>query len=681
MGKVSERTLMKSLLREAMISMLKTAMSRLTIRAMLLTFGIALSVISTRAASVVYVGSASADGTTLQQLETATQFYGLDLLTIRPEDGEASILKLIRKPETVAVVVDVHALSALNRDKLLGLGVPGHSIPMLIAGIQEGEDSNQLKVWSGGVISGTTHFDAASGGASYVVDEMPDVTRQLTGVHLPMTANAGTSLTVASGGRVILQASAAGKTFPVFARAIGKRDGTFFAAQIPAVTVPATSDPFRQQAVFASLAPAMMFLRYAAGNAAWHAPGNYANLTIDDLWLREPYGNVNYEKLLQEMELHKFHTTLAFVPWNYDRSQPKLVALFAAHPEMYSICIHGNDHIHQEFGPLATHPLAKQREDMRQAVARMEKFHTLTGIPYDRVMVFPHAVAPVATLAELKRANYLATANSLNVPSDSDPTSQVEVALRTTTLQYANFPSMRRYSAETDIPVSQLAIDSFLGNPILLYAHEGLFAGGMDRFDGTADTINRLEPATQWRSLGDIARHSYVERLRGNGNYDVRLFTAAADIRNGEDHKVDYSIEKTEDSAQPITVFVDGTPFPFQRSSGQLRLALSIGAGESRSIRIQYGDTLNVAAIDISKKSLSVAVIRRLSDFRDDVVSRSALGRSFIRSYVDDGPVWNRAAAIGIAVLLVALTLLLLRRRRGWKEVTASPASVAPSEQ
>jgi hypothetical protein len=346
---------------------------------------------------------------------------------------------------------------------------------------------------------------------------------------------------------------------------------------------------------------------------------------------------------------------------------------------MYSICIHGNNHIHQEFGPLATHPLAKQSEDMRQAVARMEQFHTLTGIPYDRVMVFPHSVAPVATLAELKRANYLATANSLNVPSDSDPTSQVAVALRTTTLQYANFPSMRRYSAETDIPVAQLAIDAFLGNPILLYAHEGFFAGGMDRFDGTADTINRLEPTTQWRSLGDIARHSYVERLRGAEDYEVRLFTAAADIRNDEDHKIVYSIEKTEDFAQPVTVYVDGAPFPFQRASGQLRLTLSIGAGESRKIRIQYGDALNVAAIDISKKSLSVAIIRRLSDFRDDVVSKSTLGRRFIRSYVDDRSIWNRAAAVAIGALLIGL-ILLLRKRRS-KGIAGTPPSVAPSER
>jgi peptidoglycan/xylan/chitin deacetylase (PgdA/CDA1 family) len=550
---------------------------------------------------------------------------------------------------------------------------------MLVAGIQEGQDPAQLKAWSGGVIGGATHFDAGADHVSYVVDDVPEVARQLSGVQLPTVANSGTSLALGGGAQVILEARFAGKTFPVFVRAARDKGAIFFAAQIPPVTIAAISDPYRQQAVFGSLAPVMMFLRYAAGDRAWHAIGNYANLTIDDLWLREPYGNVNYEALLNEMKQHKFHTTLAFIPWNYDRSEPALITMFAAHPQLYSICIHGNNHVHQEFGPLATHPLAKQIEDMRQAVARMEQFHTLTGISYDRVMVFPHSVAPVATFAQLKRANYLATANSLNVPSDSDPTSQAEIALRTTTLNYANFPSMRRYSAENDIPTSQLAIDSFLGNPILLYVHEGFFADGIDRFNQTADTVNRLDPATQWGSLGDIARHSYLERLRGDGNYDIKLLTAAADIRNTEDRQIVYFIGKTEDFSQPITVFVDGVPAPFQQVSNQLRLELRIGAGESRKVRIQYGDALNVAAVDISKGSLSIAVIRRLSDFRDNVISKSALGRRFIRSYGDDNSIWNRAAEIAMAALLIAVTFLLLKRRR--KSGGTLLVSATPSEQ
>ena len=79
---------------------------------------------------------------------------------------------------------------------------------------------------------------------------------------------------------------------------------------------------------FTSVAPEAMFLRYAAGDRAWHTTGHYANLTVDDAWLTEPFGNLNYGNLLKEMDKHNFHTTIAFIPWNYDRSEPDTVALF-----------------------------------------------------------------------------------------------------------------------------------------------------------------------------------------------------------------------------------------------------------------------------------------------------------------------------------------------------------------
>src|ERR1700757_2764494 len=100
-------------LERSMKPMFTVTINRPISRSILITLGILICLVSARSATVVYVGSAAADGTT-QQLQTAAQFYGLDLVTIRPEDGEASILKLIRKPETVAVVVDAHALSALD---------------------------------------------------------------------------------------------------------------------------------------------------------------------------------------------------------------------------------------------------------------------------------------------------------------------------------------------------------------------------------------------------------------------------------------------------------------------------------------------------------------------------------------------------------------------------------------
>src|SRR6185437_8919915 len=103
-------------------------------------------------------------------------------------------------------------------------------------------------------------------------------------------------------------------------------------------------------------------------------------------------------------------------PWNFNRSRPEVAALFRRTPERWSIALHGNNHTHREFGSYTVNPLQDQISGIRQAVARMERFRSITGISYDRFMIFPHAVAPIATFAELRRYNFLGTANSMNVP-------------------------------------------------------------------------------------------------------------------------------------------------------------------------------------------------------------------------------------------------------------------------
>ena len=78
--------------------------------------------------------------------------------------------------------------------------------------------------------------------------------------------------------------------------------------------------------------PVYIFLKESFGERCWHRDNNQANLTIDDPWLREPYGNLSYSSLLKEMNENNFHTTIAFVPWNYDRSEKEVVELFRNNP-------------------------------------------------------------------------------------------------------------------------------------------------------------------------------------------------------------------------------------------------------------------------------------------------------------------------------------------------------------
>lgn len=611
------------------------------------------------AADVVYVDKPGQTSFVQQQTKTAADFYGLgDNVVLLTGKGEHTMVKAIQDPKTIAVVLVADVLPFLNRQQILAAmrRKDAGSIPLLIGGIDEQTDAELLRTWSAGAIT-DCKTSTIQKGTGYRLASVNGVTNELGGNTLPMNQSDVHYLTlVGTRAEPIMAATTGTRELPVFVRVkIGTQEMFFATANTP-IGIPVGPSPYREPLVFTSLAPQMMFLRYSGGERAWHSPGRYANLTIDDAWLREPYGYVNYEGLLREMERHNFHTTIAFVPWNFDRSQAAVVSLFRTYGDRFSICIHGNNHDHQEFGAYDNRPLSGQINDVKQGLARMAKFKELTQLPYDPVMVFPHSISPEQTLAVLKRYNFWATANSLNVPMGVEAPANAEFALRTATIEFSNFLSLRRYSAEAPIPESQLAVDAFLGNPMLFYVHEAFFASGIDAFDKTADTVNRLQPNTEWRSLGDIAQHLYLIRLRDDGNYDVRTYCGTILLHNDQERDATFFVEKEEDFGLPLIVLVDGKPYPYERSGTRLRIRLPIGEGLSREIAIRYTNDLTVAGIDISKSSLRIQAIRRLSDFRDDVVSKTDLGRQFIRSYHDNGTNWNSAMAalLGLIAFLAA---------------------------
>jgi hypothetical protein len=295
-------------------------------------------------------------------------------------------------------------------------------------------------------------------------------------------------------------------------------------------------------------------------------------------------------------------------------------------------------------------------------------------------MVFPHSISPEQTFRILKRYNFWATSNSLNVPMGAEAPADAEFALRTATLAFANFPSLRRYSAEVPGTDSQLVVDAFLGNPMLFYVHQGFFAPGIDAFNKTADRVNHLQPATQWRSLGYITEHLYLEKLRDDHNYDVRAYAGIIHFENVHQRDATFFIEKDEDFAFPLTVSVDGQAYPYERSGTQLRIELPVRAGASREITIKYQNDFNLATIDVSKTSIRINAIRHLSDFRDDVVSKTALGRWFIRVYTPHEGGWN-GVLFAVTVLLMALSAAWFAGKKRKRWLTTQDPSSSPTRQ
>lgn len=590
-------------------------------------------------AEVILIRNHSVDQPVETQIRTLVDFYGLNLRAFDLEREPIGTIPVMPKGNVVvAVLISQDALGLLPRRsleiRLLKNDI--RRIPVLIFGIVSSSNEEQLKLWSGGAIDGCLPKISNTLPESLVFGKVPRMTRTLRRWRLPAVTAPSCALheRPTAESEDVLRLEGHNRSDALLVRTAGVRGEVFFT---PAVTMFDRSwagDPRGLTGVFSSLAPLIVFMSYVAEDYKWHLDGNYANLTIDDPWLKAQYGHLNYTALLTEMRQHKFHTTIAFIPWNFDRSNEHVSSMFRNNPAYFSIAIHGNNHIHQEFAAYTAVPLSEQIQALKKALARMERFQYLTGIPYDRFMVFPHAIAPERTLIELKRYNFLGTANSSDVPLDRATPSQATFLLRPYSRDYGSFLTLFRYPAGEQTERAEIAINCFMGNPLLFYGHEDLFFRGIGTFDELADFINRTQPDTRWTSLGELARHVYLIRRRDTGGFQVQMFSNEMDLKNPENEDAEFQIECEEDLNLPISsVTIDGFNAPVTRSPKRLTIAVTIPANQIRRIRICYQNDLDFSRIDIRKVDWRVKVIRNVSDFRDLYLSNISWGRGVKHTY------------------------------------------------
>ncbi len=602
------------------------------------------------AAQVVLVARAGGSDELRQDIRLSARFYGLELLELDVPKSAEDVARAITQPNVVGVVIAADAIPLIHREDMMRWLMRPHSksIPLLVADLSPTTSPAALHEWSQGKVEAirACGIGKLSQNASVQIDRVEGITAELSNQNLPVFPTNQTCLQASVGAslRTIMEVVDRSNHFPIFVQSVSGGESISFVTQRAATILPAASSISYLPAAFSQwVAPYFMFVRAAAGDEAWHFPGHYANLTVDDAWLIEPYGRLSYAGLLAEMEKHNFHTTVAFIPWNFDRSRPDVVSIIRAHPERFSICLHGDDHDHAEFTSVpATEKFSEKehREDtfkVRQALARMDEFSRLTGIPYDRVWIFPHMMGPEPVLGILKQNGLLATVNSETAPQGSASPTDPLFPFRNVTLSYANFPSIRRFGAAGAFPSSFLAIQSFLGNPILLYVHQDFFASGIGAFDSYADRINKRSPNTVWTTLGEISRHAYLMRLRDDGQYDIHAYSSDILISNPDPQTRTFIVEK-EESFHPAldSILVDGQPLPHKESRGLLTMEVVIPGRETRHIQITYMIPQNAEHIDISKSDLQSSVLRHISDFRDLVLSRSRFGMLLTNLYYQE---------------------------------------------
>jgi hypothetical protein len=629
------------------------------------------------AADVIFIRSASGSSTEQQVLQVATEYYGVNLKVLPSGStaaDETALRDAIEQNNALAIVIAANALPNLNKGKVFRAlsARPAGTLPLLVMGVTPGTDRTLLNTWSGGAVNGCKRVSGRVQ-LHYSFGHVAGLTNQLSDVEIPDPGENAFYFSLAQGiGAIeIAKVSDSRQGEPIFVQLPSEHQSIFLATAVSG-TSNNISDIAGDGTVdaFSQIAPAMMFVKFCVGEKGWHVLHHYANLTIDDPSLREPYGFLSYKRLVAEMDKHNFHSTIAFIPWNYDRSDPSVVSLFRQHPDRLSISIHGDNHDHKEFTSYQSKALDVQVESLRQSLARMNEFQTTTGIPYDKVMIFPHSIAPVKTLEALKTLNYLATVNSQNVPMDATRPNGLLFALRSITVSFGGIPSITRYSVAVPTPTYLLAVNDYLDNPLLFYCHHEFFQNGSGAFDDLADRVNELEPDTRWRGLGDIMQNLYLVKERDDLTYDVQAWSATIDLENPAGRDTILHITKLETGSPKIaSVNVDGESYPFQVDNRQLIVNLPIGAERHRKVTIKYEEQPISTIVSIKKNSVRVYLLRMASEFRDNILYRSSAGRTLIAFVGDQGagsPVPENLALVLILLFLcVAWSIRLLAKRHG----------------
>ncbi len=183
---------------------------------------------------------------------------------------------------------------------------------------------------------------------------------------------------------------------------------------------------------------------------------------------------------------------------SHGRSTRRLPGSSSSLREAISLCIHGHAHRRNELERFRS--VAEARRDLSRALRRVGKLESRSGLRIDRVMVAPHErCSPVATEA-MRRLGFEALVIDRANPWRFRPPAEKPLAgWDLAEFVSGGLPVFRREGF--GVPLEDLTLRAFLGQPLVLYGHHDDLSEGPERLAEIAARINRLGDV-HWTSLG-----------------------------------------------------------------------------------------------------------------------------------------------------------------------------------
>lgn len=376
---------------------------------------------------------------------------------------------------------------------------------------------------------------------------------------------------------------------------------------------------------FSALVPLVMFLRHC-GCAFWQTAYHGANVIIDDLNLRPRYGFVNTRALSGHVDEQQCAVSIAFIPWNCHRASRRIAELFRSRWPRLSVCVHGCDHVGAEF---STASVATTMPMIASSLDRMRSLSSRTGVPHDKVMVFPQGCFSRAAMEALRHSDFLAAVNTELVDHRTQSGVRAGELLKPAITSYGGFPLFLR--RKLDEPIENFALDLLLGKPCLVVTHHDDFRSGMGPFLSRVQALNALEAGLHWTNLETMVRRTYSTRGDAASAATVRLLAPSARLAPSE-AGAQVSFSKAEPLGDTrFDVLVGGASVEHRRTGDDIVFQAFVPAAAPEvQVRVASPPVVSRRGRPLSYRG-KVAARRYLSEFRDNYVTRSSLATAAVQ--------------------------------------------------
>jgi hypothetical protein len=348
-----------------------------------------------------------------------------------------------------------------------------------------------------------------------------------------------------------------------------------------------------------------------------------AGIVIDDPLLQKSYGFIDFEQLLRSAREHRYHLTLAFIPWNHWRSRAKEVRLFQDYSDCFSICLHGCDHTANEYG-VADYDLLLRKNFV--ATERMVRHQRRTGLGFEPIMVCPqerYSLQGIQAFSDSRQ--FLGVACTACMPRDlTSPALTAAHLLLPAQDSFFGFAVFKRhYWGKMRV----FALALFLGRPAILVEHHSFFRDGPAGAEEFAKNLAALRPDLVWKSLAETMIRTHVRRRQSDGSFAARFFTDTfkLDHREGEG-RIYHLCRRVPETSIVERVLVGGKSIPFDRHKDFIEFEACTQDLETLLIKVEVLPVKPAKSYPAGLKyQSSVALRRGLSELRDKWLSRSSL--------------------------------------------------------